>query len=85
MFLVVENKDIFDAQIVKTRIKTLTRNLTKASKTRRAYIAWQDNDETSSSVSSKYDEEVNLCFMTNYKSSSSSVSFDFSDNGNNCN
>jgi len=28
----------------------------KSTKTRKAYIAWQDNDETSSSVSSKEDE-----------------------------
>jgi len=37
----------------------------KKGKARRAYIAWQDNDDLSSSSSSKNIKEVNLCLMTN--------------------
>jgi len=43
-------------------------------KARRAYIAWQDNDDLSSSSSSKEDEKANLCLIAKKESETSSVS-----------
>ena len=47
----------------------------KAGKTRKAYIAWEDNASTSSS-SSKENEEANLCLMAGEDSEVSSVNSD---------
>jgi len=41
----------------------------KSKKSRRAYIAWEDND-TSSSSSSDKKEEANLCMMAGHESDS---------------
>jgi len=35
----------------------------KKGKSRKAYIAWKDNDDSSFSLSSKKDEEANPCLM----------------------
>jgi len=48
----------------------------KKAKERRAYIAWEDNDNSTSSPSQEGIEEANLCLMAGYKSSSSSQSKD---------
>jgi len=46
----------------------------KKGKTKRTYIAWQNNDVSSSSSSSNGDEEANLCLMAKGESDASSVS-----------
>ena len=44
---------------------------------RKAYIAWEEND-TSSSYSSEKEEEANLCLMVGYDLSESSISSNIS-------
>jgi len=46
----------------------------KKGKSKRAYIAWQDNDVSSSSSSSNGDEEANICLMAKEESDTSNVS-----------
>jgi len=41
-------------------------------KERRAYIAWEDNDDSTSSSSQDESEEANLCLIVGYESFSSS-------------
>jgi len=43
-------------------------------KSKRAYIAWQENDVSSSNSSSNADEEANLCLMAKGESDTSSIS-----------
>jgi len=56
----------------------------KKGKAKKAYIAWQDN-EVSSSSSSSGDEEANLCLMAKEETDVSSVSFNSSINFENYN
>ena len=44
----------------------------KKAKEIRAYIAWEDNDDSISTSSQEESEEANLCLMAGYESSSSS-------------
>jgi len=46
----------------------------KKAKSKRAYIAWDENDVSSSSSSSSEDEEVNLCLVAKEEHDASSVS-----------
>jgi len=46
----------------------------KKGKSKRAYIAWDENEVSSSSSSSSEDENVNLCLMAEGEDDSSSVS-----------
>jgi len=43
----------------------------KKAKERRAYIAWEDNDDSTSTPSQAKSEEINLCLTAGYESSSS--------------
>ena len=57
----------------KEKEKTVERKKEKKPKEKRAYIAWEDNDySTTSSSSQDESEETNLCLMVGYESSSSS-------------
>jgi len=49
----VESKDISKLNVQTIKTKTRDRKSKKENKTRWTYIAWQDNEETSSSISSK--------------------------------
>ena len=51
-----------------------SKKIKRKGKARRAYIAWQDNDDSSFNSSSKEDENVNLCLMTKEELETSSVS-----------
>jgi len=44
----------------------------KKAKERRAYIAWEDNGDSTCTSSQEGSEETNLCLMAGYESSSSS-------------
>ena len=46
----------------------------KKGKSKKAYIAWNENEVSSSSSSSSEDEKVNLCLMAEGENDSSSVS-----------
>jgi len=47
----------------------------KSKRVKKAYIAWEDNDSSTSSDSSESnEEEMNLCLMADTKSSDSNVS-----------
>ena len=50
--------------------KSFDRKKDKKPKERRAYIAWEDNHDSTSSFSEDESEEANLCLMAGYKSSS---------------
>jgi len=49
-------------------------------KVRKAHIAWQDNDDSSSNSTSRDDDEANLCLMAKDVSDTSTVSFNSSEN-----
>jgi len=51
----------------------------KNGRAKRVYIAWEDND-TSSSFFSKEDEEANLCLMVGHQSEASTVTSNISTN-----
>jgi len=63
---------------IATKDKAPERKNNKSGKTRRAYIAWEDN-ATSSSCSSEYQIEANMCMMagrdSDVSSTKSSASF----------
>jgi len=60
----------------KEKEKVDDRKKEKKGKERRAYIAWEDNDDLTSTSSQEGSEEANLCLMAGYESSSSSqISF----------
>jgi len=60
----------------------MRKRIAKLDKNRRAYIAWEDND-TSSSRSSHEDVEVNLCLMARQNSELSSINSSVSFNSEN--
>jgi len=62
--------------------KTQEKKSIKPGKSRRAYIAWEDND-TSSNNSSHEDVEANLCLMAGQKSEVSSMNSSTSFNSEN--
>jgi len=60
-----------NVQIMKSK-KRETSKREKKGKAKKAYIAWDDNDVSSSS--SSYDEEANLCLLASITSSMDSTS-----------
>jgi len=56
----------------KEKEKVGDRKKEKKAKERRAYIAWEDNDDSKSISFQEGSEEANLCLMAEYESSSSS-------------
>ena len=56
----------------KEKEKVDDRKKEKKGKERRAYIAWEDNDDSKSTSSQEESDEANLCLMVGYESSSSS-------------
>jgi len=56
----------------KEKEKSVDRKKEKKPKERGAYIAWEDNEDSTSSSSQDESEETNLCLMAGYESSSSS-------------
>jgi len=53
----------------KEKEKVDERKKEKKGKERRAYIAWEDNDDSTSTSSQEGSEEANLCLMVGYESS----------------
>jgi len=56
----------------KEKGKVGDRKKEKKAKERRAYITWEDNDDSTSTSSQEGSEEANLCLKAEYESSSSS-------------
>jgi len=73
--IIVESKDISRLNVLmltKRRKRLMIGKRRKHGKERRAYIAWEDNDDSTSTSSQEGSEEANLCLMAGYESSSSS-------------
>jgi len=71
----MENKDIsrFNVQMqTKKMRRVLIWKKEKKPKDRHGYIAWKDNDDSTSNFSQDKSEEANLCLMSGCESSSSS-------------
>jgi len=70
----VESKDILRLNVLMLtkKEKVDDRKKEKKGKERRAYIGWEDNDDSTSTSSQEGSEEANLSLMAGYESSSSS-------------
>ena len=67
----------FDCPIfkIKKKLEENSEATNKSKRVKKTYIAWEDNDSSTSSDSSEiHEEETNLCLMADTKSSASSVS-----------